>query len=159
MADERTIARYRRWYRKLLRFYSRPYRERFTEGMEQTFNDICRERAAAGKGLLAYVLWMFVETSAGIIRENATIIMQNKNILRVAIGTGLILLIPLVLTLLGSWHWRPSAFIFFFVLIFGAGLTYELVAKRMSNKAYRFVSAMPFVGSALLFRRASDNRL
>jgi hypothetical protein len=74
MANERTIARYRRWYRKLLRFYSRPYRERFAEGMEQTFNDLCRERAGAG-GLFRFVLWMFVETSAGIIRENATSIM------------------------------------------------------------------------------------
>ena len=49
MADEHAIARYRHWYRKLLRFYSRPYRERFAEGMEQTFNDLCRERAGAGR--------------------------------------------------------------------------------------------------------------
>jgi hypothetical protein len=76
MANERTIARYRRWYRKLLRFYTRPYRERFTEGMEQTFNDLCRERSRAGEGLFGFVLWMFVETSAGIIREKATSIMR-----------------------------------------------------------------------------------
>ncbi|MCI0351057.1 MAG: hypothetical protein L0Z53_16655 [Acidobacteriales bacterium] len=69
--------------------------------------------------------------------------------MRIAIGTGLILLIPLVLTLLGSWHWRPGAFIFFFVLLFGAGLTYELVAKRMSNKAYRFAVGLA-VGTALI---------
>jgi hypothetical protein len=72
MADEHAIARYRRLYRKLLRFHSRPYRDRFGESMEQTFNDLCRERASAGKGLLGFVLWMFVETSAGIIREKAT---------------------------------------------------------------------------------------
>jgi len=78
MADEHAIARYRRWYRTLLRFYARPYRERFAESMEQTFNDLCRERSKAGKGLLRFVLWMFVETSAAIIRENITlIIMQN----------------------------------------------------------------------------------
>ena len=61
---------------------------------------------------------------------------------RIAIGIGLILLIPLVLTLLASWHWRPGAFVLAFVLLFGgAGLTYELVAKKMSNmrnKAYKF---------------------
>ena len=51
MADEHAIARYRHWYRKLLRFYSRPYRERFAESMEQTFNDLCRERARSGKGI------------------------------------------------------------------------------------------------------------
>jgi hypothetical protein len=76
MADEHdgqaTIARYRHWYRKLLGFYSRPYRERFAEGMEQTFADMCRERVAAGKGLTGFVLWLFVETAAGIAKENAT---------------------------------------------------------------------------------------
>ena len=96
MADEHDIARYRRWYRKLLRFYSRPYRERFAEGMEQTFNDLCRERAEAGDGLVGFVLWMFAETSAGIIRENGrSIVMQNKSITHIALVTGLILLIPL----------------------------------------------------------------
>jgi hypothetical protein len=69
MADEQDIARYRRWYRKLLRFYSRAYRERFAESMEQTFNDLCRERAKAGDGVFGFVLWTFVETSAAIVRE------------------------------------------------------------------------------------------
>jgi hypothetical protein len=72
MADEHAIARCRHWYRKLLRFYSRPYRERFAESMEQTFNDLCRERAATGKRLGGFVLWMFFETFAGIIRQNIT---------------------------------------------------------------------------------------
>jgi hypothetical protein len=63
-----------------------------------------------------------------------------KNIIRIAIEAGLILLIPVVLTLLAIWHWRPGAFVLAFVLLFGgAGLTYGLVAKKMmSNKAYRF---------------------
>ncbi len=76
MAHEPAIARYRHWYRKLLRFYSRSYRERFAESMEQTFNDLCRERASAEEGLSGFVLWMFIETSAGIIREKATSIMR-----------------------------------------------------------------------------------
>jgi hypothetical protein len=65
---------------------------------------------------------------------------MQKSIMRIAIATGFILLIPLVLTLLASWHWRPGAFVLAFVLLFGgAGLTYGLVAKKMmTNKAYRF---------------------
>ena len=65
---------------------------------------------------------------------------MQKSIIRIAIGTRLILLIPVVLTLLAIWHWRPGAFVLAFVLLFGgAGLTYELVAKKkMSNKAYGF---------------------
>ena len=60
--------------------------------------------------------------------------------MRIAIGTGFLLLIPLVLTLLAIWHWRPSALVLAVVLLVGgAGLTYQLVTKKkMSNKAYRF---------------------
>jgi hypothetical protein len=72
MALDPSIQRYRNRYAKLLRLYPKSYRERFGEGMEQTFNDLCRERVKAEKGLFSFALLMFVETSAAIIRENAT---------------------------------------------------------------------------------------
>jgi hypothetical protein len=62
--------RYRRWYRQLLRLYPKPYRERFGEGMEQTFNDLLRERRQRGQRLLWPTLCMIVETSRGIGTEN-----------------------------------------------------------------------------------------
>src|ERR1044071_6795721 len=71
-----SIERYRNWYAKLLCLYPKAYRERFGEGMEQTFNDLCRERVKAERGLFSFALWMFFETSVGIIRENATSIMR-----------------------------------------------------------------------------------
>ena len=46
----------------------KPFRERFGEGMEQTFNDLCQKRKEAGKGLFAFALWAFVKTSAGMFR-------------------------------------------------------------------------------------------
>ena len=88
MAYKHAIQRYRRFYAKLLRLYSKPYYERFGEGMEQTFNDLLRERAEDDRGLFGYALWMFFETSAGIVREEmASMIMQNKNIIRIALAT------------------------------------------------------------------------
>lgn len=56
-----------------------------------------------------------------------------------AVVVALIVLIPFVLTLLASWHWRPGAFVLAFILLVGgASLTYELVAKKkLSTKAYR----------------------
>jgi hypothetical protein len=77
---------------------------------------------------------------------------MQKNIMPIAIGTGFILLIPVVLTLLAIWHWRPGAFVLGFVLLFGgAGLTYGLVAKKMmSNKAYRFAVGMALAAVFLL---------
>jgi hypothetical protein len=82
--------------------------------------------------------------------ESTFIIM--KNIIRIAIGTGLILLIPLILTLLAVWHWRPGALVLAVVLLLGgAGLTYELVAKNLlSNKAYRFAVGVALAAVLLL---------
>jgi hypothetical protein len=99
---------------------------------------------------------MFVETSTGIIRENLTYIIMQKNIIRIAIGTGLILLIPLVLTLLGDgvdgqgWNWKLGDFIFAFVLLFGTGLAYELIARKSDNSAYRFAVGIAVVSALLL---------
>jgi hypothetical protein len=153
MADEHAIARYRRWYRRLLRCYSRPYRERFAEGMEQTFNDLCRERARAGKGLGGVVLWMFVETSAAIIKQNGrSVVMQNESILRIALVTGLLLLIPFV----AGWNWPPFAFAFWGALLFGTGLTYELVARKGGTIAYRVaVGIACATGFVLVFINAA----
>jgi len=49
-------------------------------------------------------------------------------------------LIPFVLTLIAIWHWKPGVFVLGTVILMGgAGLTYELVAKKkLSNKTYRF---------------------
>jgi hypothetical protein len=157
MTDEHAIARYRRWYRKLLRFYMRPYRDRFAEGMEQSFNDLCRERARAGKGLGGFVLWMFVETSAGIIRENLrSTIMQNKNVLRIALGTGCLLLVPLLGNLFMGWNWPWFAFPVWGAVLFGTGLTFELIARKGGTTAYRVaIGVACATGFVLLFINAA----
>ena len=129
-----TTARYRNLYAKLLRLYPKPYRERFGEEMEQTFNDLCRERREAGDGLFGFALWVFAETSAGIIRENITfVLMQNitRRLIVWAVVVALILLIPLVaMQFTSEVNWTLSDFVFAGVLLFGTGLTYELVARK-----------------------------
>jgi hypothetical protein len=70
MAPESSLRRSRAWYARLLRLYPMQFRERFGEGMEQTFADICRQRRTA-LGLFGFVLWVFAETFAAIIRERA----------------------------------------------------------------------------------------
>lgn len=76
MEREPAIHRCRNWYAKLLRLYPKLFRERFGEGMEQTFNDLCRERVKENRGLFSFAVWVFLETSAAIVRENAKIIMN-----------------------------------------------------------------------------------
>ena len=65
--------------------------------------------------------------------------MQNQ-FRRIATSVGVALLIPLVLTLLALWRWRPGAVVVgVIILVGGAGLAHELVVKnRMSGRAYRF---------------------
>jgi hypothetical protein len=70
MTYQQVTSRYRRWYAKLLRFYPKSYRERFEEEMQQTFNDLCRERCKSGDGLFSFMLWVFADTVTGIIKEN-----------------------------------------------------------------------------------------
>lgn len=62
---------------------------------------------------------------------------DGTNLVHLALRTAFVLSIPLVLTLLALWHWKPGALVLGFVLLFGgAVLAYELVAKIRSNPAY-----------------------
>jgi hypothetical protein len=64
-------------YKKLLTLYPRGFREQLGESMEQTFNDLCNERKQQTEpGLFGFVLWVFVETGIGIIKEQALLIKQ-----------------------------------------------------------------------------------
>lgn len=139
MAFERLVRRYRYWYAKLLRLYPKPYYERYSEGMEQTFSDLLRERAEEDRGLFGCALWMFVETSAGIVREKGRfMVIHNKNIIHLVLGTGLILLIPLVaMQVTEEVNWSLFDFAFMGALLFGTGLLYELVARKADTAAYR----------------------
>ena len=155
MAYKEAIVRYRRWYAKLLRLYSKPYHERFGEGVEQTFNDLLRERAEKERGLFGYALWMFVETSAGIIRENSTfIIMRYKNIIRIALATAFILLLPFVaMQFTDEVVWDVVDFIVAGALLFGTGLTFELIARKVNdsgNVAYRFATGVALAAALIL---------
>jgi hypothetical protein len=77
----------RTFYRKLLAHYPRGFRERFGESMQQTFNDLCHERKQQAEyRWSAFVLWIFVETAVGIIREHVLLITEGdvmKNILAI----------------------------------------------------------------------------
>lgn len=152
MAYKRSTQRYRNWYATLLCLYPKPYRERFGEPMEQTFNDLLRERRDAERGLFAFALWMFVETSAGIIRENITFsIMQNKNIIRIALVTAFVLLLPLLaMQFTDEVVWDLADFAVAGVLLFGAGLMYELVARKAGNIAYRAAVSVAVAAALLL---------
>jgi hypothetical protein len=152
MANEYSTRQYRNWYAKLLRLYSKPYRERFGEGMEQIFNDLCRERKEAGKGLFAFALWAFVETSAAISSERRTfIMMKNKSIIGIVLGTAFILLLLLFVSLLSDEVvWGLADFVFIGALLVGTGLTIELATRKTGNFSYRAAVVIAVVTAFIL---------
>ena len=59
-------------YKKLLHLYPPGFRERLGESMEQTFNDLYIAKAGNGN----FLLWVFMETTYGILKEHALVISQ-----------------------------------------------------------------------------------
>lgn len=139
MATNLAGRHYRTWYAMLLRLYPRPFRQRFSEGMAQTFHDLCREHMDAGQRLFGLALCIFFETSIGIIRENTTHMSQlGKTMLRVALGALVLLMVPLVASrVVDGWHWAAGGFVFVYVLFFVTGMAYALIARRMGVWSYK----------------------
>jgi protein-S-isoprenylcysteine O-methyltransferase Ste14 len=82
--------------------------------------------------------------------------MTAKHLVRPAIGTALILLIPLVMTLLDrgkppgdGWHWGPGDFVAMGALLFGAGVTYEVLASKLDRKAHRIAAGIAIMLAVL----------
>jgi len=147
MEYEQRIRKYRSWYAKLLRFYSKPYYERFSNEMEQTFGDILRERVKEKKELIGHVIWVFIETFIGIIKNNLTTYSMQKNIFKVLLVTVCILLIPLIaMQFTSEVNWTLSDFIIMGALIFGTGLLIDWAVRKAGR--YKVIT---IVGIVLLF--------
>ena len=72
-------------YKKLLALYPRGFREQVGESMQQTFNDLYRERQTEG-AWFGFILWTFVETAIGIVREHVLLLTEGatmKNVLAI----------------------------------------------------------------------------
>ena len=75
----------------------------------------------------------------------------SKSLLRVALATAIVLLIPLVLMQFSKeMVWSVSDFVIAGALLFGAGLAYVLVARMGSNGSYRLGAAVAVVAGLLL---------
>jgi hypothetical protein len=87
-------------YKKLLALYPRGFRERLSESMEQTFNDLYNEHNQHTKhNLLGFVVWMFIETAIGIFREHLLLISPGdimQTILKI-IGSSALISLLLIL--------------------------------------------------------------
>ncbi|MFN2510600.1 MAG: hypothetical protein ABR568_04060 [Pyrinomonadaceae bacterium] len=95
--DQETV---RTLYKKLLGFYPPAFRERLGESMEQTFNDLCNERNRRKRQrLFSFVLWMFVETAIGIIKEQLFLMKQGDTMKTITKDLGSAALISFIIVL------------------------------------------------------------
>lgn len=75
----------------------------------------------------------------------------TKSIARVALTTGLLLLIPLTAKLfLADMAWDLFDFIAAGILLFGAGLTFVLIARMGNNATYRIAAGVAVAAGLLL---------
>ncbi|MCG2812979.1 MAG: hypothetical protein L6428_16230 [Candidatus Aminicenantes bacterium] len=78
-------------------------------------------------------------------------LMQNKNIIRIALMTAFILLLPLLaMQFTDEVAWDLADFAVAGTLLFGTGLTYELIARKAGNIAYRAAIGVAVTAALLL---------
>jgi uncharacterized membrane protein len=72
--------------------------------------------------------------------KNTGVIMQNKVFIWIALGTGLILLIPLIaMQFTSEVNWDETDFIVIGSLLFGMGSMFVLVARKVDKKYWAFI--------------------
>lgn len=80
-----------------------------------------------------------------------TLIKQSKALVRISLGTALLLLVPLIaMQFTNEVNWDLLDFVVAGGLLFGAGLTFELIAKKGGNFAYRAGVGVAVAASLLL---------
>jgi peptidoglycan/LPS O-acetylase OafA/YrhL len=81
----------------------------------------------------------------------ANIIIRNKNVIRIALVTAFILLIPLVVMQFSDEvAWNLTDFATIGVLLFGTGLLYELAARKTRNIKYRAAIGIALAAAFIL---------
>jgi hypothetical protein len=147
---ERAVGTSERAYRSLLRTYPRELRDEYGDEMTRCFQDLCREELEDGGVLGLAALWArtLPELLYTALKERSTMLARNayRSVVGVALATAFILLIPL----LAEWAWSLADFVFAGALLFGAGLTYVLVARKAGNIAYRAAVGVALAAALLL---------
>lgn len=119
--------------------------------MEQTFCDLCRAHGSTGRGLFGLALWLSVETAGGIMNEHMPLVMvRRQSIIRAALVTAGVLLIPLWGVSVDGWDWDWHGFVVAGAFVFTAAMTYEVVATTVSNRAYRFAVGLAVMTAFVL---------
>jgi len=148
-------------YRNLLRFYPREFREQLAESMEQTFNDLYKEKRQTKKELFGFVLWTFTETAIGIFREHLLLISPG-DIMRTTLKTlgssalfSLLLILPfMIMEVVNRRNFNEDfPFMLFFVLwlnLFAISLILLPIVRGRRTGNHDMANPVPTQGNTLL---------
>jgi hypothetical protein len=157
------FSRSERIYAFLLKFYPKSRRQEFGEEMQYVFSESLKDawKENGRQGAARFWARIILDTGRSALVQHAeslsggtsmkTIMMQNKNILFIALAVGLIMLIPLTAELVSEdFGWNRSDFIFASTFLFGTGLAFELIRRKSSRIEYRAGVGAALAGMLLL---------
>ena len=155
MTPERLAELVARWVRVYTRELPTPIAQRRVDEINADVHDhIAHERARGTsdrrialsiasrmvRGLPADASWRGRHTKTAF-----------RSAVRIALGTAFILLLPLLaMQFTDEVVWDPADFAVAGVLLFGSGLTYELVARKLGNLAYRAAVGVAVMAALIL---------
>jgi len=150
MDTERSLNRWRKLYATLLRCYPRNHRERFGGAMEQTFNDLLRDRLKSGRSVTALLIWVFFDGLGGVMREIMShILKSHRSSVWVVVGVLGLLAIPLSAKIVDpNMGWSAFDFVLAGALLLTAGLGFDFL-RKLGDWRYKLATAIG-VGAALL---------
>jgi hypothetical protein len=134
-----------RWVRFYTRDLPAPIAERRIDEIDADVHDHIAHDRAGGTSDRRIVLGILSRMVRGLAadaswhdRHTSDTKIGTRSMLRVAVVTGIILLIPLVaMQFSEGWDWQPGDFLFIGALLAGAGLLLELAVKNPGNMRFR----------------------
>jgi hypothetical protein len=164
MTPERMSELVARWVRLYTRSVPEPIARRRIDEIESDLHDHTEHERARGTGDRRIALSIAARMVRGLAadlswrsnRKEAMSSSTKRSVIRVALVTGLILLIPAVMMLAGDdADWGVFDFVFAGVLIAGTGLLLELAARKPHNLALQ-AGAVAIGVAAIAFGEADD---
>jgi hypothetical protein len=164
MTPERVSELVARWVRFYTRNLPEPIARRRIDEIDADLHDHTDHERARGAGDRRIALSIAARMVRGLAadlswRSNRKEAMSNstkRSVIRVALVTGLILLIPAVMMLISDeTAWGVFDFVFAGILLAGTGLLLELAARRPRNLAFQ-VGAVAIGVAAIVFGEADD---
>lgn len=165
--NKAVIRKSERIYGFLLKFYPKSYRKEFGEEMKYVFSKSLKDAYTENGEQGIFTLWkrIITDTCKSLVRQHIEnqrggghmrtksndIIMQNKVFIWIALGTVLVLMIPLMAMQISSdVDWGLLDFTVIGVLLFGMGSVFVTIARKVRNTTHRVIIAIAILAAMLL---------